>query len=265
MLFKIHYTSVKGRRDSNEDHHTLIMNIDNKDENLNPINFFGIYDGHGGDAVSDHIHKVLPLHYMNKENKFPFTRDFHVKKCKELQDEILKSEYGYNQGSACIYTILYKHDNEIHLNTINLGDSRLCIVYDTYKVKQITTDHKPDETNEEKRILALNGDIYTDTEGVIRIGDLSVSKSFGDGDNAPYISQVPDCFYNKITNNTKYVVLACDGLWDEIESKDLGNVIKDINSKNIKNVNLASELANYALKKGSTDNISVIVIEISNI
>jgi len=159
---------------------------------------------------------------------------------------------------------MYKNklDGSIIMNIVNLGDSRMTIVNSKGISQAITKDHKPDDTIEEERLTKMGGEIYKDSEGVYRIGDLSLSRAFGDGDNAPYISQKPDVFNIPITSETKYIVMACDGLWDIIESKDLGKVIKNILNKNNNPDNIAVELANWALDKGSTDNVSVIVIEV---
>jgi serine/threonine protein phosphatase PrpC len=85
----------------------------------------------------------------------------------------------------------------------------------------VTTDHKPDEILEKVRIEKMGGEIYKDSEGTLRIGDLSLTRALGDGDNAPYISQKPDVFYKKITAQTKFVVMGCDGLWDVINNEEL--------------------------------------------
>ena len=106
----------------------------------------------------------------------------------------------------------------------------------------------------------MGGTVEKDDEGTYRIGDLAVSRAFGDGDNAPYISQVPDIYYKKITSNTKYIVMACDGLWDVINDEELHQLIQKFKENDSKN--LAISLVNEALKRKSTDNISVIVIEI---
>jgi len=154
---------------------------------------------------------------------------------------------------------MYKYDDELHFNTVNLGDSRLVVVYKSGHTKQITTDHKPDDFIEKRRIEKIGGEIYKDSEGVFRVGQLSLARAFGDGDNAPYISQVPDVFYNKITINTKYIVMACDGLWDVVDNKDLFSLLEDYKKENSKN--LAANLAQEALKKGSYDNVSIIILE----
>jgi len=70
---------------------------------------------------------------------------------------------------------------------------------------------------------------------------------------------VPDVYYNKITNNTKYIVMACDGLWDVVDNKDLSSLLDGYKKENSKN--LAANLAQEALKKGSYDNVSIIILE----
>ena len=51
-------------------------------------------------------------------------------------------------------------------------------------------------------------------------------------------------------------------LWDVVESEDIGKVIMELNIK--KPENIAVELANWTLDQGSTDNISIIIIEVKN-
>ena len=199
---------------------------------------------------------------MDKKHTYPFEEEYHTKIFEIIQTQLLKNSKGYSNGSTCLLNIMYKYKNEIHMNIVNLGDSRLSIVYSNGESKSVTTDHKPDHPNEKSRINKMGGRIYKDSESVFRIGDLSLSRAFGDGDNAPYISQKPDVFYKKITPHTKYIVMACDGLWDVVESEDIGKVIMELNIK--KPENIAVELANWTLDQGSTDNISIIIIEVKN-
>jgi len=257
---KVHFTSIKGRRNNNEDAHNIILNSNSQDQLLNDINFFAIYDGHGGDWVSKYLSKNLPKYYCKKDYKYPFSKEYHNEVFNKLQKEILKDKNGQISGSTCLLNLMYKLDNNIHMNFVNLGDCRAVIVYDNGSFKQVTTDHKPDDINEKKRIEDMKGEIYEDTEGIPRVGDLSVSRSFGDGDNAPFISFEPDVHYHKVVENTKYIVMGCDGLWDVIENKNLYKILENIKKENKKN--LAVELVNTALNKDSHDNISVIVIEI---
>jgi serine/threonine protein phosphatase PrpC len=261
LELKIYFTSVKGRRESNEDRHNIILNINGDDLNKNPINFFGIYDGHGGTWVSKYLERNMPNYYMDKKFTPPFSPEYHEQVFRLVQSQLLKNSLGYSNGSTCLLNLMYKHKESIHLNIVNLGDSRLSIVYSNGVSKSITKDHKPDDSVEKSRLEKMGGEVYKDSESVYRIGDLSLSRAFGDGDNAPYISQKPDVFYKKITLETKYIIMACDGLWDVIESEEIGQVLNDIIKKKNPD-NLAVELAKLAIEKGSTDNVSVIVIEV---
>jgi len=256
----IHFTSATGRRESNEDAHNIILNINNNNKKLNSINFLGIYDGHGGNKVSEFLEKNLPTYYCSSEYTTPFEKKYHDETFELVQKKILEQSFGHSMGSTCLLNIIYKYKEEYHMNIVNLGDCRLCIVYKNGAVKCVTYDHKPDQNVEKERIEKIGGEIYLDTEGTCRIGDLSVSRAFGDGDNAPYISQKPDIYYKKICNMTKYVVMACDGLWDVIDNDELYEILEGIKNKGVKNY--AVGLATEALRRGSSDNVSVIVIEI---
>ena len=258
---KIYFTSVKGRRESNEDRHNIILNINSNDLEKNPINMFGIYDGHGGTWVSRYLERNLPNYYMDKKFSLPFSPEYHYQVFRLVQSQLLKNSLGYSNGSTCLICLMYKYEDSILLNTVNLGDSRLSIVYANGTSKAITKDHKPDDSVEKSRLEKMGGEVYKDSESVYRIGDLSLSRAFGDGDNAPYISQKPDVFFNKITPQTKYIIMGCDGLWDVIESEEIGKIINRLVKKNNPD-NLAVELAKLAIEKGSTDNVSVIVIEV---
>lgn len=259
---KIYFTSVKGRRETNEDRHNIILNINGEKLDTNPINLFGIYDGHGGAWVSSYLEKNIPNYYLDKKFKPPFSPQYHEKVFEIIQNQLIKnsSGKGYTNGSTCLLNIMYKYEDAIHMNIVNLGDSRLAIVYKNGTSIAVSKDHKPDATTEKERIEKMGGDIYKDSESVFRIGDLSLSRAFGDGDNSPYISQKPDVYYKKITTQTKYIVMACDGLWDIFDSNQIGKVLFKIASTGSEN--LAVDLANLAIKKGSTDNVSIIIIEI---
>ena len=258
----IHYTSVKGRRNSNEDKHTIILNTNKISDKQNAINLFGIYDGHGGSKVSEYLAENIPTYYCYPHLKTPFSKEYHDSTFEIIQKKILETNFGYSMGSTCLLNIMYKYNDKYHMNIVNIGDSRLTIVYKNGQSKQITTDHKPDDLNETQRIEKMGGEIYLDSEGVYRIGDLSLSRAFGDGDNAPYISQKPDIFYKKICPLTKYIVMGCDGLWDVVQNDELFKLIEEL-KKNGYVENLASCLASECLKRGCTDNISIIIIEIS--
>ena len=56
---KVNSYSLQGKRESNEDEHVNIINLNSINTKLNSINFVGIYDGHGGKLVSKFIKTEL--------------------------------------------------------------------------------------------------------------------------------------------------------------------------------------------------------------
>jgi len=255
---KIYNASLKGNRPTNEDKHNIIVN--------NKIKLFGIYDGHGGTHVSAFLEKYIPEFYCSSKLTPPFEKELHEDIFDFIQKKVLSTKKGFSSGSTCCIAIIYNDtkSNEQILNVINVGDSRACIVKKDNTVKQITVDHKPDEEKEKTRIEKTGGEVYVDTEGITRVGDLSLSRAIGDGDQLPHVTHKPDIFYKKL-NKTKYIVLACDGLWDVILNDELGVLIDQFKQNMLNNkttLNPAKSLAELAITRGSNDNVSVIIVDL---
>ena len=49
--------------------------------------------------------------------------------------------------------------------------------------------------------------------------------------NGPYIKSVPEITINEITKDDQYIVMATDGLWDFLDSKEVGQIVKSNNDK----------------------------------
>jgi serine/threonine protein phosphatase PrpC len=152
IKMKIYFTSIKGRRESNEDRHNIILNINQLNNEQNNINLLAIYDGHGGSFVSTYLKDKLPLYYCHPELKTPFSKEYHYEIFKHLQKKILDYSEGQSSGSTCLLNIIYKYQDSVHMNIVNLGDSRLTIVYKNGTSKQVTLDHKTDDPEERIRI-----------------------------------------------------------------------------------------------------------------
>jgi serine/threonine protein phosphatase PrpC len=124
-------------------------------------------------------------------------------------------------------------------------------------------DHKPASPSEKQRITKQGGVVYFD--GIDwRIDNLSLSRAFGDT-SSPHTSPVPDVYDYKLCSNDKFIILACDGLWDVIDNRTAVNFVLhfcyDVKGNRInENVNIAEKLARYAIEMGSTDNVSIIIL-----
>jgi serine/threonine protein phosphatase PrpC len=260
----VHSISIKGLRDQNEDKHDIILNSNNNNKKLKNVNFFGVYDGHGGKNVSDYIQKNISNYFLDKKVNYPLSKKHVISIYDNIQKSLKQHKWAYVSGTTCLIAVHFKYNGNDYLNVLNTGDSRCILCRDNFAMP-LTKDHKPNWPEEKHRIEKLGGKIIYDGHDW-RIKDLSVSKAFGDLDATPFLSHRADLFRYKLDKNDKFFVLACDGLWDVMTNSDVVNFILlncyDLLTKNRinKNKNSARQLAEYALKKGSTDNITIIII-----
>jgi len=261
----VYSASLKGLREQNEDAHVSIINLDSKNPAINNVNLYGVFDGHGGKEVSKFVKDYLPKFFVDKRIEYPISKKYVVTVYDHIQKTLHNHSFAYYSGSTGLIVINFKYNNENYINVINNGDSRCVICRDNFAMP-LSKDHKPSWPEEYHRITGLGGKIVIDNYGDHRIKDLSVSRAFGDIDAAPFVTHRPDLFRYKIDKCDKFLIMACDGLWDVLSSEEAINFVLsscyDVALKNRIHTkeNIAKKLAMHALKKGSTDNISLYVI-----
>jgi len=260
---KVFYYSLKGLRDQNEDAHKIVINGKGKNSNQAKINFFGIYDGHGGKEVSRFLENNMSNYFMSKKVKYPLSKSYINKVYDHLQNT-LKNNHRFSSysGSTSLVAINFKSNGNMYLNVINTGDSRAVVCQDTMAIP-LTLDHKPNFPDERKRIEQMGGKIVRDGLDY-RVKDLAVSRAFGDVEATPYVTHRSDLFKYKIDKKDKFIIMACDGLWDVMDNQEAVNFVLDNSYEDLEKFKndkeIAKKLAEYAIKKGSTDNVSVIVL-----
>jgi serine/threonine protein phosphatase PrpC len=262
---EVYFKSVLGQRPTNEDKHTIILNEKKQNPSKRPINIYGIYDGHGGNHVSTILSNMIPNIFMDQRLKYPLRKSQVNKICDNIQ-KILIEHYSAKSkecGSTCLLVIKFDFEDKKYLNIVNVGDSRAIICSGTHAYA-LSIDHKPLNPVEKNRIMKQGGNIYYD--GLEwRVDTLSVSRAFGDY-SSKYTQPIPDLFLHKITKNDKFIILACDGLWDVVDNQTAVNMVLNFcydptgNRIQNKKINIAKQLTDYALSQGSSDNISVIVV-----
>jgi len=130
------------------------------------------------------------------------------------------------------------------------------------------------------------GGTLLEVGGVIRVdGKIAVTRALGDAVVAKSLGHSPDIFSFAIDDNmlstTKYIVLACDGIWDFLSYVlcFLSFFAIPFPSHNFRNEEItallttekpledpecaAMELRGAAFSNNSDDNISVIIVDIS--
>lgn len=283
----LHKTSLQGFRESNEDAEKYNMNLlaDGRPKNTKyaPVDFFVICDGHGGSSVSGCVVDSLEKHFMNKKLVYPLKHSYVKKIYNYIQNELINhpAKIAHYCGSTALVLVRYlDNDKKENIQVINLGDCRAILSRKGLPLP-LSKDHKPIWPDEKHRIRKVNEKYNTDIQihydsGDWRIGDLSVSRSFGDLDNTPYVTHVPDSFNYALDFDDEFIVMGCDGLFDVLENHHIINFVRDhlvsnqidlydiphkYNHKNYLSIkNIARKLAQYAIAKGSTDNVSVFII-----
>lgn len=272
--------SLIGKRPKNEDEIDIVFNYKNESKSNKQINFFAIYDGHGGSIMSSYIKDRLSRYFtdinvdknVSKSKKYD---DYIIKVYNSMQNKVsqlkLSSKFC---GSTALVIMQYKKSSSFsYLKVVNLGDCRAVLCNSNNIAIPLTKDHKPMSWDENTRIKALNGKIVHEEGDDPRISGLSVSRAFGDVDAKPYVSHIPDIYdYELQTSNgkitDKFIIMGCDGVWDVLSNQDAVDFVLyklteisriEITDQSNKN-NIAYLLGRHAIAQGSMDNISVAII-----
>lgn len=274
------YKSAQGPiRDTNEDEIDIVFNYDNKDKSLKPFNYFAVYDGHGGSAISKYIKERLSRYFMENKRDYDIRRksanQYIYSVYEGMQNKIQDSTIRARGCGSTALVVIQHGKNNVHnlLKVINLGDCRAVLCDCNNRAIALTKDHKPMAFDEFRRITNLGGNITQDRGDDPRINNLSVSRAFGDLDAKPHVTHLPEIFDYELNVKSgeiadKFLIMACDGVWDVLSCQDAVDFvlfrlseIRQIETRKGKGTNnIAQMLGKHAISKGSEDNISVIII-----
>ena len=272
--------SLLGLRDSNEDEIDIVFNYEGDDKEKKTMNYYAVYDGHGGNNISRYIKERLNKYFMNKRCSYDIKKKKDMLKYingvyTSMQNKIMELNLKSRScGSTALVVIQYEKSGIFsQLKIINLGDCRAVLCDQYNRAVQLTKDHKPMAFDENRRITALGGTIIHDHDDDPRINGLSVSRAFGDVEAKPHVSHMPEVFDHELAFKNgeiidKFLIIACDGVWDVLSSQEAVdfvlyrltelNTIQTCNGKGSNNI--AHMLGKHAIHKGSTDNISIAII-----
>ena len=218
------------------------------------LSLFAVFDGHGGTTVSEYLKNNF-CENLKKVIKTDFSLNFReiFKRSIENIDKNFKDmENAKNCGSTG--TIIIINKNSIYC--ANVGDSK-CFYINEKEAIQLTEDHNCKNKEEVKELRSRGVLVFQNRV----FGSLSLTRTFGDVDyKNEGITATP--FINKIfvdKNNVKYLVIASDGIWDVVDNNQLFQMSTEL--KEGTSEEFCNNLVNYAMKNGSRDNISCIVIK----
>lgn len=236
----------QGSREYMEDKHSIEFKIHED------YDYYAIFDGHGTDKVAEFAKtylKTIIKEELSNNVDDPATALFHsIMKFNNM----IPKEMGNEAGSTAVI-ILRK--NKTYW-VANIGDSRIIMNSNKLAVK-ISEDHKPDSPSELKRITDLGGKVIS-VYGVARVmGNLSLSRAFGDFYLHPYVTCMPDIYKVECNDTNKFFVAATDGVWDVLSNQEVIDVVLNNSGKPISTS--MKELIQIARSRGSGDNITILI------
>ncbi|KAA8542002.1 hypothetical protein F0562_023154 [Nyssa sinensis] len=253
-------SSMQGWRSTMEDAHAACPDLDGS------TSFFGVYDGHGGKAVSKFCAKYLHQQVLKHEAYFVGDLGTSVQKAFLRMDEMMCGQRGWrelailggeidistesgevnghnddssseegshsnfhgpNAGSTACVAIIQNNQ----LLVANAGDSR-CVLSRKGQAYNLSRDHKPDLEAEKARIVEAGGFVQC---GRVN-GSLNLARAIGDMElkwnkSLPAEKQIvtanPDINTVELCDDDDFLVLACDGIWDCMSSQQLIDFVQE--------------------------------------
>ncbi|KAF5197114.1 phosphatase 2C [Thalictrum thalictroides] len=228
-----------------------------------PISFFGVFDGHGGKDAAQFVRDNLPR-VIVEDAEFPLklervvTRSFaetdaaFAKRC-SLQSTL-------SSGTTALTAMIFGRS----LLVANAGDCR-AVLSRLGSAVEMSKDHRPCCTREQKRIESLGG--YID-DGYLN-GQLGVTRALGDwhiegmketDEQGGPLSAEPELKLITLTKEDEFLIIGSDGIWDVFTSQ---NAV-DFTRRKLQEHNdvklCCKEMVEEAIKRGAIDNLTVVVV-----
>ncbi|CAK9254406.1 unnamed protein product, partial [Sphagnum jensenii] len=244
--------AMQGWRVSQEDAHIAIEEFDKSTD----TSLFAVFDGHGGPEVAQYCAQHLPnfikslASYQNTnivesleeaflkfDNTLTKPEDEEEDEDEESSDDdmddedsglLVQSSGGYEEpgrDSGCTAVVALLRGNDLYV--ANAGDSR-CVVSRNGKAIEMSIDHKPEDEIERTRVEKAGGKVTPD--GRVN-GGLNLSRAIGDhaykdntnvSDREQMITALPDIKTLSLEiPNDKFMVIACDGIWNSLTSQQV--------------------------------------------
>lgn len=203
--------------------------------------YVGLFDGHGGDEVSNMCRRELEKTLLDTNYDLRST----VLRLHDLTEPLFRG-----CGSTGIVALVGRSSVRI----ANVGDSSVFTVTADGTTTRLTKMHHPSDPEESANVIALGGEVKVVSD-VSRVGgSLMVSRSIGDRyligvNHTPEISQHP------LTRDHRWLVFVTDGVTDAFRDSTIGIIVSSNNGD-------PTELVRRAVDAGSMDNCTAVIVEL---
>jgi serine/threonine protein phosphatase PrpC len=200
--------------------------------------YFAIYDGHGGREAVDYIER-----HLHRQVARQLREGNHPARALEAAfldtDKAMLARGEYNESGSTVASALIRPSTsragQRDLFVANVGDARAVVAVHAasadgsgagansnarsngggapLKAVRLSRDHTPNDPAEADRVRRAGGAVF---RGRVD-GQLAVSRAMGDHAlRRSGVSALPHQQHLPLTRDHKFMIVACDGLWDVI-------------------------------------------------
>jgi len=276
---RVGHGELPGWRLDMEDAVTLLPRFDA----ARSVSLFGVFDGHGGDSAAkfcaEHLGSTLRTMRSYGEGRIEDAmRDVSI----ALDRDLSVRAGGDDSGAVGIFVLVTSD----HIFAANVGDARVVLarcrsdrgnVSNALLSLALTKDHKASTDPAERERVLRTGATLTETGRVQIPGSsstesLAVTRAFGDFSfkTAACAPLTAEASVTKVerTHNDRFVVLACDGVWDVMSNSEcIDFVAAQLEEEEEKKKGCPADLDHVCtrllfrcLEKGSQDNMTAVII-----
>lgn len=242
---------------------TLSIAQDNKTID---VPFYAVFDGHAGASCARYLYNNI-LSYLEEmlannlkehpEKGYNDLCDTLKLACIDLgRDYMREREKGDTAGTTSVITLII--DNCLWVT--NVGDSRAILAVNG-KAIALSEDADPEFLKYQRGVWKRDQDVSRQ----FRVNGLALTRAVGhDEVNSGVSPRATLIRYplSELPEGTHHLVMASDGLWDVATCNEAAQFIQWKVEAGLDHEQIAHALVDQALKAGTTDNTSVIVVEI---
>eukprot|EP01062_Namystynia_karyoxenos_P068664 TRINITY_DN6358_c0_g1_i1.p1 TRINITY_DN6358_c0_g1~~TRINITY_DN6358_c0_g1_i1.p1 ORF type:complete len:472 (+),score=82.45 TRINITY_DN6358_c0_g1_i1:82-1416(+) len=250
----------QGRRPAMEDAHVCLAPLPGT---LQHTHFFCVADGHSGRAVADHVAELLPAAVAKRLSGGASPPAALSEAFVSVDRDVYRKMRGRDGGAAAVVALFCGTT----LWVAWVGDCR-AVLCERGSAVSLTSDHRPCDRHEQKRVEAAGGFIAFGRVG----GCLAVTRAFGDyelkgGERVLSqamlpVSNVPQISRFELTSHSEFLLLACDGVFDVMENADAASICREQRQRGPQR--MAQAVVKSALERGTMDNVTALVVTLSS-
>ena len=230
--------------------------------------FLAVYDGHSGVETAEYLAENLDQRLAENVETLPnllptqlFEKTF-MKIETELYDQWVSTGKKPSKDSGSAACVCLINNNTIFV--ANTGDCR-CVISTKDSLVFETLDHKATLPSERNRIEFAGAYV----SGARVLGQLAISRAFGDfafklKNDIPLKNQAvtafPDVTVIPKSETEQILILASDGVWDVLSSAMASGMAWNMRQEGAPAYRVAQNIVDNALRGGSKDNVSCIVV-----